>query len=57
MSVVPQEYIEELDVTEEFVESLAKMLEICVKNQTDRVNVELDVNGKTLNVELTFTMK
>jgi len=49
-------YIAELNVTEEFVSSLAKMLEICIKNNTSNVELELDMGDKTLNVELKFTI-
>lgn len=51
------DYIGELDVTEEFVASLAKMLEICLNNNTDKVDVELDIGNKKLSVELKFTLK
>ncbi|MBQ8218261.1 MAG: hypothetical protein IJZ79_03055 [Bacilli bacterium] len=57
MKNISDDYIGELDVTEDFVDSLAKMLEICLKNNTSKVNLELDVGDRTLNVEVNFTLQ
>ncbi|SHK34354.1 hypothetical protein [Hespellia stercorisuis] len=46
----------EKEFSEGFMHNIADLLDICAKNNTDNVDLEIDVNGRTLKVNITFQL-
>lgn len=42
--------------SEGFMKDIADMLRYCVENNTDNVDLEFNINGKMLNVNLSFSI-
>lgn len=36
---------------------MSDLLEVCIKGKTDTVELDFDINGNQLNVEITFSIK
>lgn len=47
----------EYDFSEGFMTDIAKLMNECVKENTDGCSLEFDINGKTLLVEFNFKVK
>ena len=45
------------DLSEGFMTDIAKLMNECVKENTDGCSLEFDINGKTLLVEFNFKVK
>ena len=45
------------DFSEGFMHDLADLLEVCMKGKTDTVELDFDINGNQLHVEITFSVK
>lgn len=43
--------------SEGFMHDMADLLEVCTKGKTDTVELDFDINGNQLNVEITFSIK
>lgn len=43
--------------SEGFMHDMADLLEVCMKEKTDTVGLDFDINGNQLNVEITFSIK
>lgn len=43
--------------SEGFMHDMADLLEVCMKGKTDTVELDFDINGNQLNVEITFSIK
>ena len=43
--------------SEGFMHDLADLLEMCIKEKTDTIEIEFDINGKQLDVEISFSIK
>lgn len=43
--------------SEGFMHDIADLLEVCIKGKTDTVELDFDINGNQLNVEITFSIK
>ena len=39
-----------------FIQDMASLLEMCMENETDNLEVEFDFNGTKLNVDITFSI-
>ena len=44
------------EFSEDFIHTLGYLLEACAKNNTDSVDLHFDINGKRLNVGMTFSI-
>lgn len=40
-----------------FMLDMADLLEICMDNRTDSIDLDFDINGQRLNIEITFSVK
>lgn len=49
--------IEDKDFSEGFMHDLADLIDRSMEIGTDNIEVVFDVNGKTLSVEMTFSVK
>ena len=45
------------EFSEGFLHDLADLLEFCSNNNTDTIELYFDLDGKELNVEMTFSAK
>lgn len=45
------------EFSEGFMHDIADLLTICTENNTDNMELEFDVAGKTLNVSITFSIQ
>lgn len=45
------------EFSEGFLHDLAYLLDICSNNNTDTIELSFDLDGKELNVEMTFSVK
>ena len=43
--------------SEGFMHDMADLLEACMKGNTDTVELDFDINGNQLNIEITFSIK
>ena len=43
--------------SEGFIHDIADLMLICVDKDTDNLAIELDINGKTLEIEISFKIK
>lgn len=41
----------------EFLQDIANILEICMEKNTNSISVEFEINGKTLGIDMTFNVK
>lgn len=46
----------ETSFSEGFLHDIADLLELCMKNDTDNLEIRLPINGKTLKVEIAFSI-
>ena len=44
------------EFTEGFMQNLGDFLEYCVENNTDSLELDFDINGNPLKVEITFSI-
>jgi len=44
------------EFSKEFMQDLGDLLEYCAENNTDTLELDFDVNGKPLKVEITFSI-
>lgn len=44
------------EFSEDFMNNMMDLLEMCVKNNTDNVDLLFDINGKKLNMHITFSV-
>lgn len=42
--------------SEGFMLDMADLMEVCMKGKTDTVELDFDINGEQLNVEITFSV-
>lgn len=45
------------EFSEGFMHDTAYLLEVCMKGKTDTVELDFDIKGNQLNVEITFSVK
>lgn len=43
--------------SEGFIHDMADLMQLCVDNNTDNLAIELDINGKTLKIEMSFKVE
>ena len=44
------------EFTEGFMQNLGDLLEYCAENNTDSLELDFDINGKPLKVDITFSI-
>ena len=44
------------DFSEGFMHDIADLLELCMKNQTDNIGLTFEINGKVLDLDITFSV-
>ena len=44
------------EFAEGFMKNLGDLLEYCVENNTDSLELDFDINGKPLKVDITFSI-
>lgn len=44
------------EFSEGFMHDIADLLELCMKNKTDNVDLNFDIDDKTLGVNITFSV-
>ena len=47
----------EYTFSQEFMFEMANLLELCEKNKTDSMNISFDIGGKTLTIDISFSIK
>ncbi len=47
---------EDYEFSEEFIHNIAQILELCYEHNTDTAELSLNVNGKKLHIEITFSI-
>ncbi len=45
------------ELSQGFMNDMADLLEVCVKGNTDTIELDFNINGTQLNVEITFSIK
>lgn len=45
------------EFSEGFMHDIADLLKMCSDNNTDNMELEFDIGGKTLNVNITFSIQ
>lgn len=45
-----------MDFSEGFLHDIASVLEYCMENNTDSIELEFEINGKKLNIDMTFSV-
>ena len=45
------------EFSEGFLHDLADLLDMCSKEDTDTISLSFDINGRQLNVEMTFSVE
>ena len=45
------------EFSEGFLHDLADLLDMCSKGDTDTISLSFDINGRQLNVEMTFSVE
>lgn len=45
------------EFSEGFLHDLADLLDMCSKEDTDTIGLSFDINGRQLNVEMTFSVE
>lgn len=45
------------DFSEGFMHDMADLMLICIDHNTDNLAIELDINGKTLEIEISFKVE
>lgn len=45
------------EFSEGFLHDLADLLDMCSKGDTDTISLSFDINGRRLNVEMTFSVE
>ena len=45
------------EFSEGFLHDLADLLDMCSKGDTDTISLSFDINGRQLNVEMTFSIE
>lgn len=47
---------DDYEFSEEFIHNIAQILELCYEHNTDTAELSLNVNGKKLHIEITFSI-
>lgn len=42
--------------SEGFLHDMADLIDLCMENDTDNLEVKIPINGKTLNIEICFSI-
>ena len=45
------------EFSEGFMQDIAELLELCADNEIDGVELDFNINGKTLTLDLTFSVR
>jgi hypothetical protein len=48
---------EDKTFSEGFMHDIADLLELCMKNQTDNIGLTFEINGKVLDLDITFSVR
>ena len=44
------------EFSEGFLHDIADLIDLCMKNDTDNLEIKMPVNGQTLNIEICFSI-
>ena len=44
------------EFSEGFMKDIAGLLELCMKNNTDNIELNFNINGRELNIDITFSI-
>lgn len=45
------------EFSEGFMNDVADLLELCMKNNTDNIELNFNINGRELNMDITFSVR
>lgn len=48
--------MKEKEFSEGFMHDIADLLDLCVENGTDNLEIKIPINGKMLNIEICFSV-
>ena len=48
---------EEYEFSKDFMQDIVNIVDFCIANKTDSTTIEFDINGKTLVIDMNFSIK
>ena len=45
------------EFSEGFMQDIADLLELCMKNKTNNIELNFNINGRELNMDITFSVR